>query len=79
MSDPILGPAADATEDAAMRLGGRDLGTANRDRIVAAGLVVAFRLLADLVDNGPTFPMPPSIISALIRERADQIEAEVQA
>ncbi len=28
---------------------------------------------ADLVDRGPTFPMPPSIISALLRERADDL------
>jgi len=26
---------------------------------------------ADLVDRGPTFPLSPSIISALLRERAD--------
>jgi hypothetical protein len=26
---------------------------------------------AGLVDHGPTFPLPPSVISALLRERAD--------
>lgn len=30
---------------------------------------------ADLVDRGPTFPLPPSVISALLRERAEDHEA----
>jgi hypothetical protein len=32
------------------------------------------RDMADLIDRGPTFPLPPSVISALVRERADDID-----
>ena len=78
MTDPLLTAAAEATEHIAVRLG-RDLGTIHRDAIVAAGVVVALRGIADLIDNGPTFAMPPSIISALVRERADDIEAAGRA
>lgn len=35
----------------------------------------ALRDAADLVDRGPTFPLPPSVISALLRERADDMLA----
>lgn len=76
MSDPILDAARTAAFDAAGRAG-EVFGPS--DAVVAAGVVAALRGMADLVDSGPTFPMPPSIISALIRERADQIEAEVEA
>lgn len=38
-------------------------------RVLAAGL----RVMADEVDNGPGFPIPPSVISQLIRERADDL------
>ena len=76
MADPIVTAAAEAVEDIAIRRIGRDLGTVHRDEIVAAGLVVAIRALADFVDNGPTFPLPPSVIAALIRERADLIASD---
>jgi hypothetical protein len=33
------------------------------------------RDVAERIDRGPSFPMPPSVISALVRERADDIEA----
>jgi len=36
----------------------------------------ALRDMADRIDRGPTFPLPPSVISALIRERADDITRE---
>jgi hypothetical protein len=36
----------------------------------------ALRAMADEIDRGPTFPVPPSVISALIRERADALEAD---
>lgn len=41
----------------------------------AAPLIAAqaLRDAADLVDRGPTFRMPPSVISALLRERADDL------
>ena len=32
------------------------------------------REMADAIDEGPTFALPPSIVSTLIRERADEIE-----
>lgn len=41
-----------------------------------AAVVAALRDMADRIDRGPTFPVPPSVISALVRERADDIEAE---
>lgn len=75
-TDPILTAAAEAIEDAAIMCIGRDLGTVHRNEIVAAGVVVTMRMLADVVDNGPTFPMPPSVLSALLRERADLIEKD---
>ncbi len=34
----------------------------------------ALRVMADEIDRGPTFPLPPSVISALVRERADRLE-----
>ncbi len=34
----------------------------------------ALREAADLIDRGPTFPMPPSVLSALLRERADDLD-----
>ncbi len=39
------------------------------------GIAAALRVMADEIDQGPTFPMSPSVISALIRERADRLEA----
>lgn len=36
----------------------------------------ALREMAERIDRGPTFPVPPSVISALVRERADSIEGE---
>lgn len=38
-------------------------------------VAAALRGIADEIDRGPTFPMPPTVISALIRERADTLEA----
>ena len=46
----------------------------NTRQWVAAGVAAALRVMADEVDRGPTFPLPPSVISALIRERADRLE-----
>lgn len=44
--------------------------------IIRTAISAALRDMADLIDRGPTFPLPPSVISALVRERADAIEAE---
>lgn len=71
MSDPMITAAAEAIEDVAIRRIGRDLGTVNRDEIVSAGVAAALQVMADEIDRGPTFPLPPSVISALIRERAE--------
>jgi hypothetical protein len=49
-----------------------------RAAVEAAAPLIAAQVLrdaADLVDRGPTFPLPPSIISALLRERADDATA----
>ncbi len=43
----------------------------NIRRWVAAGVAAALRVMADEIDRGPTFALPPSVISALVRERAD--------
>jgi hypothetical protein len=72
--DAMLAAAGEAIEDAAIRLIGRDLGTIHRDAIVGAGLAAALRKMADEVDNGPTFPIPPSVVAQLIRERADDLD-----
>lgn len=46
---------------------------------LAAAVAAALRTMADIVDRGPTMvPMPPSIISTLIREQVDDIEAGQQ-
>lgn len=43
------------------------------DRMLALVAGAALRDMADRIDRGPTFPLPPSVISALVRERADDI------
>lgn len=73
-TDPLVTAAAEAIEDAAITRIGRDLGTVHRDTIVAAGVAAALRGMADIIDRGPTFPPSPSVISALVRERADDID-----
>lgn len=70
----MITEAAEAIEDTAIRLIGRDLGTIHRNEIVAAGIAAALRVMADEIDRGPTFPLPPSVISALVRERAEMVE-----
>jgi hypothetical protein len=67
----MITAAGEAIEDVAIRLIGRDLGTIHRDEIVGAGVAAALRVMADEIDRGPSFPLPPSVISALVRERAD--------
>lgn len=44
-------------------------------RWASAAVSAALRVMADEIDRGPTFPLPPSVISALVRERADRLEA----
>lgn len=39
-------------------------------RWVAAATGAALLVMADEIDRGPTFPLPPSVISELVRERA---------
>lgn len=64
---------AEAIEDAMVPRIGRDLGTIHRDPIVAACVAAALQVMADEIDRGPTFPLPPSVISALVRERAERL------
>lgn len=45
------------------------------ERVAPLIAAQALRSAADLVDRGPTFPLPPSVISALLRERADDLAA----
>lgn len=40
---------------------------------VAAAAAAALRVMADEIDRGPTTFLPPSVISALVRERADRL------
>lgn len=78
MSDPMLTAAGEAIEEVAIPRIGHDLGTLHRDEIVGAGVRAALRVMADEIDHGPTFPMPPSVISALLRERADGLAQSVE-
>lgn len=41
------------------------------DAIARERAAAELRDFADLIDRGPSFPMPPSIFSAMARERAD--------
>jgi hypothetical protein len=43
--------------------------------LIAAAEVKAWRDAADKIATGPTFPLMPSILSALLREHADALEA----
>jgi hypothetical protein len=72
-TDPAVTAAAEAIEDVAIRRIGRDLGAIHRDEIVGAGLAAGLRVIADFVDRGGPAPLPPSVFSALLRERADDI------
>jgi hypothetical protein len=71
MADAMITAAAEAIEEAMVPRIGRDLGTIHRDPIVAACVAAGLRVMADEIDRGPTFDLPPSVISALVRERAD--------
>jgi hypothetical protein len=62
----FYGPSEEPLAEVAMAATDRALGH------VAAWL----RELADEIDRGPTFPLPPSVISALVRERADAIDPQ---
>jgi hypothetical protein len=44
--------------------------------IYLAEFAAWLRELADEIDRGPTFPLPPSVISALVRERAAAIDPQ---
>lgn len=70
MSDPMITAAAEAIEDVMIRRLGRDLGTIHREEIVASAVAAGLRVMADEIDRGPTFALPPSVISELVRERA---------
>lgn len=43
------------------------------DRMLALVAGAALRDIADFIDRGGPAPMPPSVFSALLRERADDI------
>lgn len=73
MTDRMLTEAAVAIEDVMIRRLGRDLGTIYRDEILVACLAAGLRVMADEIDQGPTFPLPPSVISELVRERAGRL------
>ena len=40
------------------------------DRMLRAYGAALLRDMADRIDRGPSFPLPPSVFSALVRERA---------
>lgn len=42
----------------------------------ALGIAEVIDLLANDIDAGPSFPLPPSVLSALLREKAADIRAE---
>ncbi len=39
----------------------------------ALGIAAVLDLVADDIDAGPTFSLPPSVISALVREKAEDL------
>ncbi|MEU4640842.1 hypothetical protein [Micromonospora sp. NPDC023814] len=43
------------------------------DRMLRAYGAALLRDVAALIDRGPAIPLPPSIFSALVRERADDL------
>ena len=57
MTDPMLAAAAEALKD-------------SEDLAMFRDELATLRVMADEIDRGPTFPLPPSVISELIRERA---------
>ena len=44
------------------------------DRMLRAYGATLLREVAALIDRGPAIPLPPSIFSALVRERADELD-----
>ncbi|HEY9415193.1 MAG TPA: hypothetical protein VIQ30_10570 [Pseudonocardia sp.] len=44
------------------------------DRMLHTYGAALLRDMADRIDRGPSIPLPPGIISALVRERADALE-----
>jgi hypothetical protein len=69
MTDPMIEAARVACQAVA------DQADPAEDDVAAAGIAAALRVMADEIDCGPTFPLPPSVISALVRERADGLTA----
>lgn len=49
---------------------------ADTHRWAAAVVAAALQVMADEIDRGPTFPLPPSVISQLVRERAEGLRTE---
>lgn len=43
----------------------------------AMGIAAVLEAVADDIDRGPTFPIPPSVVSALVREKAADVVAAV--
>ncbi len=60
MSDPMVTAARDAMSDS----GG----------VLEEAMAATLRVMADEIDGGPSFPLPPSVISQLVRERADRLD-----
>jgi hypothetical protein len=56
MSDPMMTAARGAMSDS----GG----------VLEEAVAAALQVMAEEIDRGPTFPLPPSVISELVRERA---------
>lgn len=74
MPDPMITAAAEAIwQELPSEVQDCHEGPEDIRRWVAAGAAAALRVMADEIDRGPTFPLPPSVISALVRERADTL------
>lgn len=59
MTDPMIIAARDAMSDS----GG----------VLEEAMAVTLRAMADEIDRVPSPPLPPGVISQLVRERADRI------
>ncbi|MEU0081385.1 hypothetical protein ABZY58_26085 [Micromonospora tulbaghiae] len=69
MADPDLAALAAAREWAE-----RHVHPQPDDRMLRTYGAALLRDFADLIDRGPTFPLPPSVLSAMARERADDLD-----
>lgn len=75
MADPLVATATEALWRLLPSEVQDDYDLSDVGQWMADVVAAALRGMADEIDRGPAFPLPPTVISALIRERADTLEA----